>query len=118
MALCGIKLNNFFGAFCPVPKKAAPLFGSLLIKYFPLIPLLQIVLEGATHRHALLQVAEDFDFQGKRLSPENRIGQSGFHKEGLEAPQAGGLGDSQPMALRGAEGRGSPVCDTVRYCDS
>lgn len=32
MALCGIKLNNFFGVFCPIPKKAAPLFGALLVK--------------------------------------------------------------------------------------
>lgn len=29
MALCEIKLNNFFGVFCPLHKKAAPLIGSL-----------------------------------------------------------------------------------------
>lgn len=92
MALCRTKLYNFFGAFCPVPKQAAPLFGSLLVKKNTFFgTLLQTILEGATHRHALFQVAEDFDFQGKGLSPENRIGQSGFHKEGLEALQAGGL---------------------------
>lgn len=65
MALCGDKLNNFFGVFCPVPEQAAPPFGSLLVKEFSHIPLLQSILEGATYRHALLQVAEDFDFQGK-----------------------------------------------------
>lgn len=65
MALCGNKWNNFFGVLCRVPRQAAPQFGSLLVKELPHIPLLQSILEGATHRHALLQVAEDFDFQGK-----------------------------------------------------
>lgn len=52
-------------SFAQVPDKAAPCLG-LSVKYCyhtSFHP--KTILKGATHHHALLHVAENFDFQGK-----------------------------------------------------
>lgn len=70
--------------------------------------------EKGPYPNAVGQIIEHGGFEGEVFSSNHGVGESEFHKEGLEHLKRDDGGETQPCVSRQAECMGLPLSDGVR----